>query len=229
MLESNEDGNLEFEERIFMAKKKQRVLTPAELKRKEVAEKISSQMMQEGYRKRELIIGVWQANLLAIVGMLPFMVLAWVLFWAFHNTPFMDFLDSILKCLFFLAAIILLIVVHEGIHGLTWGCFARNHFQSISFGVIWEALTPYCTCVEPLTKMQYITGSVMPTLVLGSGLTTASIFRDNYLLLALAELMILSGGGDFLVVLKILRNKPEGRTAIYLDHPYECGVIMFEK
>ena len=71
-----------------MAKKKQRVLTPAELKRKEVAEKISSQMMQEGYRKRELIIGVWQANLLAIVVMLPFMVLAWVLFWAFHNTPF---------------------------------------------------------------------------------------------------------------------------------------------
>ena len=77
--------------------------------------------------------------------------------------------------------------------------------------------------------MQYITGSVMPTLVLGSGLTTASIFTDNYLLFALAELMILSGGGDFLVVLKILRNKPEGRTAIYLDHPYECGVIMFEK
>ena len=34
---------------------KERVLTPAEIKRKEAAEKISAQMEQDGYRKRQLM------------------------------------------------------------------------------------------------------------------------------------------------------------------------------
>ena len=41
------------------------------------------------------------------------------------------------------------IVVHELIHGLTWACFAKNGWKSISFGVWWKVLTPYCHCNEP--------------------------------------------------------------------------------
>lgn len=51
-----------------------------------------------------------------------------------------------------LAALFLLIVIHEAIHGLTSGIFAKGHRNAIAFGVIWEMLTPYCTCAEPLAK-----------------------------------------------------------------------------
>ena len=36
------------------------------------------------------------------------------------------------------------IVVHELIHGLTWACYAKSGWKSISFGVMWKMLTPYC-------------------------------------------------------------------------------------
>lgn len=208
--------------------KKERVLTPAEIKRKEAVEKISAQMEQDGYRKRELTIGVLRANFLAVVVMLPFMVLAAYMFWLFSGADISYTLGNF-SFIVFILAYMLLIVLHEGIHGLTWGCFARNHLHSISFGVIWKAVTPYCSCIEPLTKKQYILGSAMPTLILGFGLAAISMLTDDFLLFVLAECMILGGGGDFLVILKILMNKPGGKHAIYLDHPYECGVILFEK
>lgn len=207
---------------------KERVLTSAEIKRKEGAERISALLEQDGYGKRELIFSVSQANLLAVVVMLPFIVLAAYMFRIFSDVDISFSLEHFKFIVFFLV-LMLLFILHEGIHGLTWGCFAKNHYHSISFGVIWKAITPYCSCTEPLTKKQYILGSAMPTLILGFGMATISIFTDNFLLFVLSECMILGGGGDFLVILKILMNKPNGRNAIYLDHPYECGVIMFEK
>lgn len=65
---------------------------------------------------------------------------------------------------------LMLTVVHELIHGITWGIFAEKHFQSINFGVIWKMLTLYCHCSVPLKKWQYVLGAAMPTLVLGAGL-----------------------------------------------------------
>ena len=52
----------------------------------------------------------------------------------------------------FLIVFMILIVVHELIHGFTWGMFAQSKLKAISFGFIWQYLTPYCTCKEPLKK-----------------------------------------------------------------------------
>ena len=55
-----------------------------------------------------------------------------------------------------------------------------------------------------------------------------SPYCTNQLLLFLAaEYMILSGGGDFQLILRsILTDK---RESVYCDHPYECGFVVFEK
>ena len=37
------------------------------------------------------------------------------------------------------------------------------------------------------------------------------------------------GGGDFTIILKILLHRQRGKEAVYYDHPYECGVVVFEK
>ena len=45
----------------------------------------------------------------------------------------------------------------------------------------------------------------------------------------LSEFMILSGGGDFLITLKILLYRTHKKKSVYCDHPYECGFVVFEK
>ena len=124
---------------------------------------------------------------------------------------------------------LLLTAVHEGIHALTWAMFGKDYWKSIRFGVIWKALTPYCTCLRPVKRGQYILGAAMPTLVLGIGLTAAAALTGVYWVFILALAMIFGGGGDFAIILKMLLHREQGRDAVYYDHPYECGVVVFEK
>ena len=206
---------------------RERKLTPAEQKRKAAFEATCAEMARAGYRQKDFLIGVLQANTLSLLVMLPFLALA---AWAY--APFIAaggsfFLDGQFFLLFL--AILVLLVVHECIHGLTWSLFAPNHFASISFGVIWKALTPYCTCNAPLKRWQYVLGAAMPTLVLGIGLTAAAAVLHQNALFLLAEIMILGGGGDFLILLHMFRCRPASGELLCLDHPYECGFVAFEK
>ncbi len=122
-----------------------------------------------------------------------------------------------------------LVILHEFIHAITWGIFAKNHFHSIDFGIIWSSFSPYCTCSEPLEKWQYLLGVAMPTLVLGGGVAAVAVMANQLLLFFLAEFMILSGGGDFLILLKILFYRTDKNESKYCNHPYECGFVVFEK
>lgn len=206
-------------------KKKERKLTKKELKRKEDFEKLCEKMEQEGFETNYLTVGIVQANILALVIMMPFVLFFVWLYYKVNLKVSAELGSGIL----FLLAIICLIVAHEVIHGITWGIFAKNHAKSIDFGVIWSMLTPYCTCTEALKKWQYILGSAMPTIILGFGLGTVSIILNSYPLFVLAILLIFSGGGDFLIILKTLLHRTKGKEAVYYDHPYECGLVVFER
>lgn len=107
--------------------------------------------------------------------------------------------------------------------------FGKDYWKSIRFGVIWKALTPYCTCAQPIKRGQYILGAAMPTLVLGIGLTAAAALTGSFSVFTLAIAMIFGGGGDFAIILKMLLHRQCGKEAVYYDHPYECGVVVFEK
>ena len=69
----------------------------------------------------------------------------------------------------------------------------------------------------------------MPTLILGAGTAVIAVATSQLLLFYIAELMIFSGGGDFLIILKILLYRTGRKETVYYDHPYECGVVVFEK
>lgn len=208
-------------------KKKERKLTKKELNRKEQFEILREKMQQNGYKETPLTIGILQANIGALIVMLPFAVLTAVIFFMINRTGMLEL--SSWSSILLLPLLLVLIVLHELIHGLVWGIFSKNHFHSIEFGVVWEALTPYCTCSEPMQKWQYILGGAMPTLVLGAGTAVIAVITNHLLLFFLAELMIVSGGGDFLIILKILLYRSKGKETVYYDHPYECGVVVFEK
>lgn len=207
--------------------KDKRKLTEKELKRKNDFEKINSEMQQKGYKTRNIIINTQQAKPLCLLIMLPFIALA---FWIYYHVNDFD-----LDCLsfgFVVALIVLILcltILHELIHGISWGLFAKNHFHSIDFGIIWSSFSPYCTCSEPLKKWQYFLGVAMPTLVLGGSVAIVSVMGNQLLLFFLAEYMILSGGGDFLIILKGMLYHTDKKESVYCDHPYECGFVVFEK
>ena len=209
--------------------KNERKLTPAEQKRKEQFALVCEEMERQGYRKTDLTIGVVKANLLALIVMLPFAVLSGAV--VLSRVSFLSMAESMspFDFLLYLLVMLLLTAVHEGIHALTWAMFGKDYWKSIRFGVIWKALTPYCTCLRPAKRGQYILGAAMPTLVLGIGLTAAAALTGVYWVFILAIAMIFGGGGDFAIILKMLLHRQQGRDAVYYDHPYECGVVIFEK
>lgn len=208
-------------------KETKRKLSSEEEKRKERFEKICEEMKNAGYKKHDLIVGILQANIIAFIIMMPFVLFFGWLYFLVNPTG--SFAIKEYYSLLFFIAFIVLIIFHEAIHGITWGIFAKEHFNSIAFGVIWKALTPYCTCSEPLKKWQYIIGGAMPTLILGFGIAMISIFLNYPLLFILSLIMIFAGGGDFLIIMKVLLHKSTVKESIYYDHPYECGVVVFEK
>lgn len=204
-----------------------RKLTTAEMKRKEQFDIICEKMKQEGYQQHDLIVSIAQANTMALILMFPFVAFFSILYFFIHPSVIIS--TSFKSTLLFFPLLILLIFLHEMIHGLIWGLYSKNGLHAISFGIIWKYLTPYCTCLEPLKKWQYILGAAMPTLILGFLPAFIAIGIHSPLIFWLSFTMIFSGGGDFFIILKILFYKSTGKTIVYYDHPFECGLVVFEK
>ncbi len=211
---------------VIMANK-ERILTTAEVKRKEIFEEKVRELAKQGYERKDLTVSVVQANVMAIVMMLPAVILfSWIYFMINNQNISLawDLKTSIIS----LTLLVVLTVVHEGIHGIVWGIFAEEHFRSIEFGVIWKMLTPYCTYKAELKKKQYVLGAIMPTIIVGIFPGIIAIIFSNSLLFLIALIMIIGGGGDAFIVLKLLLHKENGKDIIYIDHPYECGLVAFE-
>ena len=144
--------------------KKERILTEKEKNRKIRIDKITEELSQQGYVRNDKIISILFANVMAFVLSIPFAIVFGCWFFA-HNGKISEF--SVSGSVFVWIAVIVLIVVHEEIHGLVWGMCSPNKFKNIEFGFIVNNLTPYCTCGDPLKKGAYILGSFMPCLTLG--------------------------------------------------------------
>lgn len=207
--------------------KDNRKLNKAEEKRKKLYEEKKKELLAQGYEEKDLTISVLRANIMAIVLGLPIIILLLILFIYKNQSGLYTF--SFYGPVVFLVIFAVLVVVHELIHGLFWAIYAKHHLKSIEFGLIVSSLTPYCCCKEMLTKSQYIIGGIMPTVILGIIPAVISIFTGSIFWFAMGELMILSGGGDMTILLKLLRYKSNKKEILYMDHPYECGLVVFER
>lgn len=209
------------------SKEKQRVLTNAEKKRIETVQQITAELEDKGYQKEEVTINLVYANVMAFVLCLPICA-AFAIWFSIYNSGY-SFHIGMYQPLIFLLLILVFVIVHELIHGICWSISAKNHWKSIDFGFIKEYLTPYCTCMEPLTKPAYIIGCLMPGIVLGILPMTVAVFMNSISVLLFGAFMTLSAGGDLLIALKLLLYKYNQQNAILLDHPTLCGFIIYKK
>lgn len=207
-----------------MAKESKRAAAEKQL-RVENYERQRAQLLAEGYTEHSGVISVLKANVMAFVTAGPFALAAVLLYAARWGGACIRLFLDIRQLLVFLGLLLLSIPVHELIHGLTWLCCCKNGWRSIHFGVMWEMLTPYCHCMEPMRFGGYICGGLMPFFLLGVCVSAAAIISGSVLLLVLGAFNILAAGGDTTIALMLLRY----RDALILDHPTECGFVAFRR
>lgn len=118
------------------------------------------------------------------------------------------------------------IVAHELIHGIFWAIFAKSGFRSIKFGILKQYLTPYCHCKEPLKVKHYITGAIMPAILLGFLPLILSLVYGSLGWLFFGIFFTAAAGGDFLMI-KLLNKEP--KNAWVQDHSSEPGYYIYRK
>lgn len=177
-----------------------------------------------------------KANLYAVVAIFPILVLYGIPFFLLWRNSFSKIAlkNFIHKYNFgfwgnwisILLIFTLGIIIHELIHGITWAKYANNGFKSIRFGILWKMLTPYCHCTEPLKVKNYITGAIMPALILGFLPFIYSLAMGNVLWLVFGIFFTMAAVGDFMII-NLIRK--ENMNSYVLDHPSEVGCYIFRE
>lgn len=192
-------------------------------------------MLTANQPKKELTIGALQANVYSLLFVLPVLLLfglPYLLLWG--QTFSFESLAAAMKTyklwvmlspLVFLFVLVAGIIVHELIHGLTWAVFCKKGYKSIRYGIMWQYLTPYCHCKEPLLLKHYCLGALMPALLLGGVPSVVALLTGGFLWLLFGLAFTLAAGGDFLVIW-MLRN--EKKESYVQDHPDKIGCYVLE-
>ena len=208
-------------------REKQRRLSADEQRRLAHFEAQAEALARQGYRRVELTVGIVKANVFAVVLLIPLLIIGVGLFLLRNGLPSAALTPG--HPLLLLAVLLLLIVVHELIHGLSWAIFAEHHWKDIEFGFMKQYLTPYCTCGVPLSKGQYIFGALMPLVLLGLIPMLVGILTGSLQTLLMGIIMADAAAGDILIVWKILRYRSGAESIVYIDHPTQAGGVIFEK
>ena len=176
---------------------------------------------------RKVAIDIVKANIFAVAIMIVAAIVLLVpffLIWA-GRKPMMEMLGSGTQWIVAFVAMFIGIVVHELIHGITWACYAPSGWKSISFGVMWKLLTPYCHCDEPMHIPGYMMGAMMPCVILGVIPSIVAMFIGNLPLLAWGILFIAAAAGDIWMTWLLTKENPK---SMVLDHPSEAGFYVFD-
>lgn len=185
-------------------------------------------------KERKETINIVTANIVSIgIGAVSALVLYGIFFliwdyqdWFYKEKQIAGMDEFGTNYLMFMGALIVGIVVHELIHGITWAMYAKTGFKSISFGVMWKMLTPYCHCSEPLKVSHYSIGALMPLIVLGILPSIAAICLKSLFWLTMGVIFIAAAAGDIMVVWRLRKENPEN---MVLDHPTEAGYLVYEE
>jgi hypothetical protein len=122
-----------------------------------------------------------------------------------------------------LAAVVIGIVVHEAIHGLTWKIATKKPFSAIHFGFDWKTITPYAHCNESMQARPYRIGAIMPLLILGVIPVVWGIVQGSAAVESFGLFFTFAAGGDMLI-LWLLRDVASD--AMVEDHPTRAGCYV---
>jgi hypothetical protein len=176
---------------------------------------------------REVVMSFRKINLLAIpvsIALSLAVAIPYGLWWGLSQLG--EGLIRFFALSSFLPAVLLGIIAHEGLHGVTWALAGRRPLSSIRFGFNVPTLTPYAHFTEPLPATPYRFGAAMPGLVLGVLPVVVALATGNGWLAGFGTLFLVAASGDILI-LWMLRDVP-GSSSIQ-DHPTMPGCIVYDR
>ncbi len=189
-------------------------------------------MDEKDFKGRKVAIDLGKANVFSVALMVIAAVVLLVPFFMIWGSDGLSEImddsgnDFLIHWGIFMIAMMAGIVIHELIHGITWAHYAKMGWKSISFGVLWKMLTPYCHCNEPLHRQAYIMGAVMPCLVLGVLPAIVALCTGSLSVMIWAIIFIAAASGDLWMTWLILKENPNG---LFLDHPSEAGFFVLDE
>lgn len=127
---------------------------------------------------------------------------------------------------YFILLILILIVLHELIHGLFFALYAKSKFKKVSFGIMWKHFAPYCHCEEAIKAKHYGVVLLMPTILLGFAPFLWGFIIGNFFAFFVGMMMIMAGIGDFIAFALILKVQGD---VLVIDHPNKVGFCYEDK
>lgn len=177
------------------------------------------------YTKVDRSISMVWANALSIVLFVPIFLIPSIVFvWIWGPEPLAKRLDIFWGSpLIFLLVFIVLVFLHELLHGLTWQWLSKTGRDQIEYGFKWKTLTPYAHLKTPIELQSYRWGTAMPGVVLGVLPAVLGMLLGDGAIFVIGLFMTASAGGD-IIVLYLLRN--ERSPALVEDHPSNAGCYV---
>ena len=172
--------------------------------------------------KRDLSVSMAQANVIVLFISIPVVILQFVLFLLLHGT---EGLKPVGSTALLIIAVLLGIVIHELIHGISWMIFGHKPFSAIRFGFQWKTFTPYAHLKEPVEVNAYRLGAFLPGFILGMLPYTLSLLSGNGDLLWFSLVHTSAAGGDWLI-LWLIRNIEAAKQVE--DHPTNAGCYVLD-
>lgn len=173
-------------------------------------------LQENGWHVRTYTMSGRQTYLQGILFALPFLLLAGGMYRIFllERAVLLDHTGIIL-----LAAAAVSLPVHEALHGLGWKWGGRLNRGQIS--MIFCHGMPMCTCRAVLTVRAYLTGTLLPFAVLGSGSFIYLVICPGTVSLLTALVNLTLSGADLAIAYKVLRSGAD----MVADSPDEAGFV----
>lgn len=176
----------------------------------------TDRLTEEGWFIRDYTLTSKQTYIWGTLIALPFVTLAGGLYRVFllNRAVLLNHTSLIL-----LAIMVVSLPVHELLHGLGWALAGRLEMDQINF--LLQHGMPMCTCRAVLSTKAYLTGVLLPFLVLGGGSVVFLIVYPGTVSVLTALVNLLLPGADLLIAWKILRS---GASRI-ADSPNQAGFV----
>lgn len=166
-----------------------------------------------------------KANIMALLYGVPMIGILILPYYLIYGSESTNQIGDFFKFTTFIPSIIVGIIVHEAIHGITWSLAAKIPLSSIKFGFQIKTFTPFAHCKVPINIIAYRIGTLMPFLILGIVPYIYSLISRNPIILGFSLFFSFVAIGD-LMILWITKDISKDKNV--QDHPTEGGVIVID-
>lgn len=174
-------------------------------------------------KSTEYTVSMGKVNLFGFLFVIPILVLfllPFIFLWDFN--PVKSGYRLLLKHIF--TVIIGGVVLHELLHGFTWAIFVKQGFKQIKFGINWKYLTPYTHFKKPIKIKFYLSGALMPLVIMGIIPSIAGIISGNGFYLLFGIFFTWAAAGDMIASMRLFRLP---MNSMVQDHPDTLGFIVY--